>query len=108
MVGTSSDGPYVVTYDSNDQFNVGTRAESPESFAENLQDGDTVDIEVQGHDRDDIDSFTRYWFPWFVTRGPCADRWSPWIRGCPPFERAADITRLYRVTAYYVLITEGE
>ena len=72
VVGTWSDGRYVVTYDSNDRFNVGTRAESPESCAENLQDGDTVDIEVQGHDRDDINSFRRCWFPWSVCRSVVA------------------------------------
>ena len=60
VVGTSSDGPYVITYDSEDQFNEGTRGESPESFAKNLEEGDTVDIEVQSHDRDDINTFTRY------------------------------------------------
>ena len=60
VIGSQTEGPYVVTYDSRDQFNRGTDTESPESFAENLEEGDTVDIEVQGHDRDDINTFTRY------------------------------------------------
>ena len=60
VIGVSGDGPYVVTYDSEDRFNFDGGAERFRSFTENLDVGDQVDIDLQGHDRDDINTFTRY------------------------------------------------
>ena len=60
VIGSQSEGPYVVTYDSEDQFNHGTDTERPASFAKNLKEGDTIDVVVEGHDRDDTNTFTRY------------------------------------------------
>ena len=60
VVGISGDGPYVVTYDSEDRFNLGEDAERFDSFTENLEVGHQVDIDLQGHDRDDINTFRRY------------------------------------------------
>ena len=60
VVGKSGDGPYVVTYDSSDQFNLDKDRENFESFSQGLEEGDYVDIDVQGHDRDDVNTFTRY------------------------------------------------
>ena len=60
VIWNQSEGPYVVAYDSDDQFNRGTSTERPESFAENLKEGDSIDVLVESHYRDDINSFTRY------------------------------------------------
>lgn len=42
-------GPYVVTYDPEDQFNSPDGTETYESFKENLEEGDIVDVRVQSH-----------------------------------------------------------
>ena len=59
VVGTRGYGPYIVTYDSNDQFSFLNDRETFESFVEGLEEGDFVDIRVQSHDRDDVNSFER-------------------------------------------------
>ena len=53
-------GLYVATYDEYDHFNVGNETETYESFKENLEEDDLVDVEVQSHDPEDVNSFTRY------------------------------------------------
>ena len=60
VVGGSADGPYVVTYDSNDQFNLNGAREIFDSFSKGLEEGDYVDIRIEGHDRHEVNSFTRY------------------------------------------------
>ena len=42
-------GPFVVTYDPDDQFNSPEGTETYESFKEELDEGDMVDIKVQSH-----------------------------------------------------------
>ena len=53
-------GPYVVTFDSNDRFDLEGDAERLDSFRRNLDEGDTVTVEVRSHDPDAVNSFTRY------------------------------------------------
>ena len=61
VIGRTGEGPYVIAYDDDDdRFNEDTQAESYDSFARNLEEGDTIDVNVQGHDRDYINVFTRY------------------------------------------------
>ena len=70
VIQLGGNGPYLVTFDSNDQFNVDNNTEKFDSFRKNLvksyqqglEDEVTVDVtvEVQSHDRDEVNSFTRY------------------------------------------------
>ena len=53
-------GPYVVTFDANDRFDVDGDRERFGFFGRNLQEGDTVTVEVRSHDPDAVNSFTTY------------------------------------------------
>ena len=59
LVIESGDGPYVVVYDSNDQFNFLEEPETFESFKRNLEEGVMVDVRVQGHSRSATNFFER-------------------------------------------------
>ena len=60
LVISGAQGPFVVVYDREDQFNVGNDTERYDLFRYNLQEGDTVDVELESHDPDDTNVFTRY------------------------------------------------
>ena len=49
LVIESGDGPYVVVYDSNDQFNFLDVPETFESFKKDLAEGSLVDVRIQAH-----------------------------------------------------------
>ena len=49
VIEGSGDGPYVVTYDSNDQFNFLDVPETFESFKKDLAEGSLVDVRIQAH-----------------------------------------------------------
>ena len=60
VISKSGEGPFVIAYDDyDDRFNEGTTPESYKSFAANVEVGDTINVNVQGHDRDYINVFTR-------------------------------------------------
>ena len=59
LVIESGDGPYVVVYDSNDQFDFLDEAETFESFKKNLAEGEFLDIRVQSHNPGATNSFER-------------------------------------------------
>ena len=60
LVISGAEGPFIVVYDRHDQFNVGNNAERYDLFRDNIGEGDTVDLELESHDPDDINVFTRY------------------------------------------------
>ena len=60
LVISGAAGPFVVVYDRHDQFNVGSDTERYDLFRENLEEGDRVDVDLQSHDPDDTNVFTRY------------------------------------------------
>ena len=60
LVISGAEGPFIVVYDREDQFNVGTSTERYDLFRDNLDEGDTIDIELESHDPDDTNVFTRY------------------------------------------------
>ena len=60
LVISGAQGPFVVVYDRHDQFNVGDDTERYDLFRDNLEEGDRIDVELQSHDPDDTNVFTRY------------------------------------------------
>ena len=59
LVIADGGGPYVVVYDSEDQFNSPDGTETYESFKKNLEEGDMVDIRLQSHARSATNYFER-------------------------------------------------
>ena len=59
VIEPSSGGPYKVSYDTGDQFNDSSGGETFDDFEDGLDEGDTVTVVVDTHDRDDVNSFTR-------------------------------------------------
>ena len=59
VVEKSGDGPYLVVYDSNDQYDLLGEAEKLKTFKESIEKGDLVDIRVQSHAPDAVNSFER-------------------------------------------------
>ena len=60
VLGGSGQGPWVVTYDPHDQFNLDGAREKFDSFSEGLEEGHYVEVRIKGHDRSEVNSFTRY------------------------------------------------
>lgn len=54
-----NDGPYRITYDSEDQFNQGASTESYNNFLTNVKEGETLEVVVTGHRASDTNRFTR-------------------------------------------------
>ena len=60
VLGGSGQGPWVVTYDPHDQFNLDGAREKFDSFSEGLEEGHYVEVRIKGHDQSEVNSFTRY------------------------------------------------
>ena len=59
VIEPDTGGPYVITYDSEDQFNDGAGTEKYATFREEVMEGDTLTVVVTGHRARDINRFTR-------------------------------------------------
>ena len=61
LVISGAQGVFLVVYDRNDVFKkpTGTGFESYADFKDNLKEGITMDVELESHDRDDKNVFTR-------------------------------------------------
>ena len=60
VIGRGGLGPYVVIFDANDRFDVNGDRDRFGFFGRNLQEGDTVTVEVRSHDPDAVNSFTKH------------------------------------------------
>ncbi|MCY4368289.1 MAG: S-layer homology domain-containing protein [bacterium] len=59
LVIEGTEGTFIVVYDRYDQFNLGNSTERYDRFREDLEEGDTMDLDLQSHDPDDTNIFTR-------------------------------------------------
>ncbi len=59
VIKPDTGGPYVITYDSEDQFNNGTDTENYATFREEVMEGNTLTVVVSGHRASDTNRFTR-------------------------------------------------
>ena len=59
VIKPDTGGPYVITYDSEDQFNDGAGTEKYATFREEVMEGDTLKVVVAGHRARDTNRFTR-------------------------------------------------